>query len=166
MIKITSAWFAITALSFGAVFTGPSYAQATEKAAVKESKTTPSAEAIKAASRILEATRQLQQIHEEMQNILKFQTAMKEGEDKELLQAFDAAFSKKENIAKLQQIMAEKIASHFSIDDLQQLAVFFESPLGRRFSEKQIIIVAEAADAARAWGRQLGEETAERLKKK
>ena len=166
MIKITSPLFALIGFSLGALLTVPSHAQTPEKVQAGAAKTPPSSEAIKAARRILEATGQLRQTREEMQNILKFQVAVKEGEDKALLQALDSAMSKEENIAKLQQIMAEKFASHLSVDDLNQLAEFFESPLGKRFSEKQSVIVTEAADAARAWGRQLGAEAAERLKKK
>ena len=114
--------------------------------------------------RLLEATGQVQQMREEMQSALKFQIAVKEGADQKVLKEMEAVMSKEENIAKLHLIMAEAIASHFSIEDSNQLADFFESPLGKRFIEKQTLIANKAAEAARTWGRMLGEQATERLK--
>lgn len=106
--------------------------------------------------RLLEATGQVQQTREEMLSALKFQIAVKDGVDQEMLKEMEVVMSKKESIAKLHQIMAEAIATHFSIQDLNQLADFFESPLGKRYIENQTVIATEAAEAARTWCRMLG----------
>lgn len=166
MSKTIPALHAILAISLGVPVTNTSYAQTGGKIQVPETKTSPSAEAIESAMRLLKATGQVQQMREEMHSALKFQTAVKEGADQEMLKEMEAVMSKEENIAKLHQIMAEAIASHFSIEDLNQLADFFESPLGKRYTGNQTVIATEAAEAARTWGRMLGEQATERPKSK
>jgi hypothetical protein len=54
--------------------------------------------------------------------------------------------------------MTEKIAdiwaSHFSLEELDQLRAFYETPLGRKSLHKLPLILAESRDAGSKWGAQ------------
>jgi len=55
---------------------------------------------------------------------------------------------------------------HLSEADLDALIEFYSSPAGRRFVEKQPLILADTMEAGRTWGENLAKDVIEELKKK
>ncbi len=54
-------------------------------------------------------------------------------------------------------------AAHFSQAELEQLVRFYESPLGKRLSEVQPLILQESMQAGQTWGAAIGREVGESL---
>ena len=55
---------------------------------------------------------------------------------------------------------------HFSDDEIKQLIAFYESPIGKKLSATQPLLVQESMTAGQAWGRQIGEKVIQQLKAK
>lgn len=55
---------------------------------------------------------------------------------------------------------------HLAEADVDELIKFFSSPAGKRFVEKQPLILADTMQAGEAWGQNLAKEVLEELKKK
>lgn len=54
---------------------------------------------------------------------------------------------------------------HLSIEDLNGLTAFYESPVGKKFAQKSPLIMQESMQIGQQWGMKLGQEIAEELKK-
>ncbi len=52
---------------------------------------------------------------------------------------------------------------HFSHEEIKQLLVFYESPVGKKVIEVQPAIMQECMMAGQEWGRKIGEEIAQKL---
>jgi hypothetical protein len=57
-------------------------------------------------------------------------------------------------------------SKHLTIDDLNELIRFYESPVGRKYAEKNPLIMQESMQVGQEWGQKIGEEFAKKLKEK
>jgi len=64
----------------------------------------------------------------------------------------------------LQDSLAPLYAARFTVDELQGLIAFFESPLGRRFVTQQPALVEEASAVSQRWARGMTDEFTKAIK--
>lgn len=55
---------------------------------------------------------------------------------------------------------------HISLDDLKAIIAFYQSPAGKRFSQKTPVIMQESMQAGQQWGAKLAEQILDKLKEK
>jgi hypothetical protein len=55
---------------------------------------------------------------------------------------------------------------HISLPDLKAIIAFYQSPAGKRFSEKTPLIMQESMQAGQQWGMKLAEQFDKKLKEK
>jgi len=55
---------------------------------------------------------------------------------------------------------------HFTHDDIRQLIVFYDSPIGKKLTATLPVITEESMTAGEKWGGELAEKVMERLQKK
>ncbi|TDE17554.1 DUF2059 domain-containing protein [Dyadobacter psychrotolerans] len=64
-------------------------------------------------------------------------------------------------------VMLEPVyAKHLTIEDLNQLITFYETPTGRKFAKKTPMIMTESMQVGQQWGTKIGKEFQEKLKVK
>lgn len=57
-------------------------------------------------------------------------------------------------------------SKHLTIDDLNELIKFYESPVGQKYAEKNPLIVQESMQVGQQWGQKIGIEFMNKLKEK
>ena len=57
-------------------------------------------------------------------------------------------------------------AKHLSLDDLNQMIAFYQTPIGKKFAEKTPMITTESMQVGQQWGMKIGREFQEKLKAK
>lgn len=63
--------------------------------------------------------------------------------------------------------MLEPVYSkHMSLEDINQLIAFYETPVGKKFATKTPLIMAESMQVGQQWGMKIAEQFQERLKAK
>jgi len=75
------------------------------------------------------------------------------------------AFRAKVKADDLVEMIVPVYEKHLTPDDLDALIQFFSSPTGRRYIEKQSLILADTMKIGQAWGARLADEIANDLKK-
>lgn len=55
---------------------------------------------------------------------------------------------------------------HFTVDDINQLTAFYQSPIGKKFAEKTPLITQESMAAGQQWGMKIGQKIVEKIKEK
>lgn len=70
------------------------------------------------------------------------------------------------SIRDLIDLLAPIYEKHLTIDDLNQLTAFYQSPVGKKFAQKTPLITQESIQAGQNWGMQLGEKIANKIKEK
>lgn len=66
----------------------------------------------------------------------------------------------------LVEILVPIYQKHISLPDLKAAIVFYQSPAGKRFSEKTPLIMQESMQAGQQWGIRLAEQFDKKLKEK
>jgi hypothetical protein len=66
----------------------------------------------------------------------------------------------------LLEILVPIYQKHISLSDLKAVIVFYQSPAGKRFSEKTPLIMQESMQAGQQWGIRLAEQFDKKLKEK
>lgn len=57
-------------------------------------------------------------------------------------------------------------AKHFSLEELEQLLVFYRSPLGQKVIGEMPAVVSESMTVGQEWGRQIGERAIRKLEER
>lgn len=57
-------------------------------------------------------------------------------------------------------------SKHLTIDDLNELIKFYESPVGQKYAEKNPLIVQESMQVGQAWGEKIATELLNKLNEK
>ncbi|MDE2109877.1 MAG: DUF2059 domain-containing protein [Alphaproteobacteria bacterium] len=84
------------------------------------------------------------------------------------LAAFDAAFKEEmgKSVDDLLKMQAAVYAEHFSAQDLNALAAFYRSDVGKRFVDEQPAIIKEVTPLAARWGQEAGQRAAQKAMEK
>jgi uncharacterized protein len=61
------------------------------------------------------------------------------------------------------ELVAHVYAEHFTVDELDQLVEFYESPIGRKLVGEQTEVMKESMAIGRRWGTAVGEEVMQEL---
>ncbi len=70
------------------------------------------------------------------------------------------------SVPALIELLVPIYAVHLTREEAEQLAEFYQSPLGRRLAEVQPLILQESMQAGQQWGAQIGAEVAQELARK
>ena len=73
-------------------------------------------------------------------------------------------YAKEMNSDSMIELVIPIYAKHFSHDEIKQLIAFYQSPIGKRLIEEQPAIAQEAMQVGQAWGQQIGQRIAQKLK--
>lgn len=72
----------------------------------------------------------------------------------------------KTSINDLVEMLIPVYKKHLTIEDLNGLINFYESPAGRKYAEENPAIVQESMAVGQEWGKKIGADLAEKLKEK
>ena len=75
-----------------------------------------------------------------------------------LINIFLQKFQSRLDLQQMLDLIVPVYDKYFSAEEIKELVKYYESPLGRKASSVVPKIVAEAGDAGREWGRQLGKQ--------
>ncbi len=78
----------------------------------------------------------------------------------DLPDSFWEEFMREVKPSELVDLTAPIYARHFSLEELEGLAAFYRTPLGKTLVSKLPVIVRESMAAGQEWGRQIGERAA------
>jgi hypothetical protein len=68
------------------------------------------------------------------------------------------------SVAEVQDLLVPVYKKHFTQADIRALIAFYETPIGRKFAEKQAPLYQESTQAGQAWGQSIGQKVADKLK--
>ena len=69
-------------------------------------------------------------------------------------------------IEELLDLLLPVYQKHLSLEDINNMNAFYETPTGRKFAEKTPAITQESMQAGQLWGQKIGEEFAKKLAEK
>lgn len=69
-------------------------------------------------------------------------------------------------IEELLDLLLPVYQKHLSLEDINNMTAFYQTPTGKRFAEKTPAITQESMQAGQVWGRKIGEEFAKKLAEK
>jgi hypothetical protein len=72
----------------------------------------------------------------------------------------------KATVDNLIEMLVPVYLKHLSIEDLQELIVFYESPVGKKYAEKNPLIMQESMQVGQLWGQRIGAEFLKKLQEK
>jgi len=72
----------------------------------------------------------------------------------------------KTTIDDLIDMLVPVYSKYLSIEDLQGLIVFYESPVGKKYAEKNPLIMQESILVGQQWGQKIGAEFLKKLQEK
>lgn len=84
---------------------------------------------------------------------------------KELFDGLKAEMTKPENLEVLMDSIAASMARRFSTEELDGLAAFYRTALGKRVAEEEAGLAIDGMQAGSIWGQKLGERVARNLSK-
>lgn len=67
-------------------------------------------------------------------------------------------------IEELTVMLVPVYKKHLTIEDLQEIIAFYNTPIGRKYAEKTPFITQESMQAGQTWGMEIGTKIAEKLK--
>ncbi|MBS1605077.1 MAG: DUF2059 domain-containing protein [Bacteroidetes bacterium] len=76
------------------------------------------------------------------------------------------AFMKEADMSQLFEKIIPVYEQNFSDDDIKELIVFYQSPVGRKMIDKMPVIMQQSMQIGSDWGKQLSEKVIEKLKQK
>ena len=74
-----------------------------------------------------------------------------------------------EALTSFKELLGEMSAvykKHFTHEDIKQMIVFYESPIGKKFVEKQPLVQSESYVLGSEWGKKLGEKVVCKIQEK
>jgi len=80
-----------------------------------------------------------------------------------LINIFFQKFQSRLDLQQMLDLIVPVYDKYFSAEEIKELVTYYESPLGRKASSTVPKIMAEAGDAGREWGRQLGKQCMEEV---
>ncbi|MEW7279313.1 DUF2059 domain-containing protein [Aquimarina sp. 2201CG1-2-11] len=84
--------------------------------------------------------------------------------DEKIWNELEEEFSKN-SMNELVHMISPVYAKYLSHDELKQLITFYTSPLGQKVSKSTPLITQESMQIGQEWGRKIGQEFTERMKK-
>lgn len=72
----------------------------------------------------------------------------------------------KTSITDLIELLVPVYQKHLSLDEINQITAFYESPIGKKFAEKTPLITKESMAVGQQWGMKIGQKIAEKIKGK
>lgn len=69
-------------------------------------------------------------------------------------------------IEELLDLLLPVYQKNLSLEDIDNMTAFYQTPTGKRFAEKTPAITQESMQAGQVWGRKIGEEFAKKLAEK
>lgn len=66
----------------------------------------------------------------------------------------------------LESQIGEVYKKHFTSAEIKQLIAFYESPIGKKYVEKQPLVLTDSYQLGSEWGRKLGEKVVAKIKEK
>ena len=73
---------------------------------------------------------------------------------------------KKTSMTDLVDLLIPVYQKHLTLDDINQLISFYQSPVGKKFAEKTPFITQESMAAGQQWGMKIGQKIVEKIKEK
>jgi len=73
---------------------------------------------------------------------------------------------KKSSITELIDLLLPVYQKHLSLNDLQQIIIFYETPAGKKFAEKTPFILSDSMEAGKEWGMKIGQRVIDKIKEK
>jgi len=98
----------------------------------------------------------------QMMSIFKQQSSQV---DEALWLELEAEFLKS-SLLDLTEMLVPVYQKYMTIEDLQAMTAFYESPVGVKYAKSTPFIMQESMQVGQAWGMQLGQKVADRLKEK
>ncbi|MCB0631532.1 MAG: DUF2059 domain-containing protein [Saprospiraceae bacterium] len=83
----------------------------------------------------------------------------------ELWEKMEGEF-KNTSMEELVQMLAPVYYEHLSLEDLEAIVQFYESPAGKKLAEKTPLITQQSMQVGQEWGRKIGEKVAAELQEK
>jgi len=72
----------------------------------------------------------------------------------------------KTSMTDLVELLVPIYQKHLTLEDINQLIVFYQSPVGKKFAEKTPLITQESMAAGQQWGMKIGQKIVEKIKEK
>jgi hypothetical protein len=82
----------------------------------------------------------------------------------EVSEKFWDDFMKEVNADDLENLIVPIYDKHFTEPEIDELTKFYRTPIGKKMIEMTPVISDESMQVGRAWGKELGEKVAKRLK--
>lgn len=144
----------------------PSRAMAEEPAAVTEHQNPPSQERIDAAMRLLEIKGAREGAIKGCLAGLEQQRSINPALTESLYLALKEEMTSDENIDAFVLMLATNFAVRFATGELNELAAFYGTPLGKRLAAEETDLALEVMESGRKWGAKLGEKVDKAMLKK
>jgi uncharacterized protein len=75
----------------------------------------------------------------------------------QLPEAFWTSFTQDVNPEEMVDLVVPIYAAHFTSEEIEQLVVFYKSPIGRRVTAELPVVMQESMAAGQQWGARLGQ---------
>jgi len=98
----------------------------------------------------------------QMMSIFKQQSS---GVDDALWTELEQEFLKS-SLYDLTEMLIPVYQKYMTLEDLQAMIAFYQSPVGEKYAKSTPFIMQESMQVGQAWGAQLGQKVADRLKEK
>jgi len=70
------------------------------------------------------------------------------------------------SVTELTDMLVPVYQRHLTIQDVNDLTSFYNTPLGKKFAEKSPLIMQESMQIGQQWGQKIGQQVADKLKDK
>lgn len=72
----------------------------------------------------------------------------------------------KTSIKDLIELLVPIYQKHLTLEDINELTAFYQSPVGKKFAEKTPLITQESIAAGQQWGMKIGQKIIDKIKEK
>lgn len=70
------------------------------------------------------------------------------------------------SLLELTKMLVPVYSKHLSLEDLKELIIFYESPVGKKYAKSTPLIMKESMEVGQEWGRKIGEKFAKKMEEK
>jgi hypothetical protein len=70
------------------------------------------------------------------------------------------------SVTELTDMLVPVYQKHLTIQDINALTSFYNTPIGKKFAEKSPLIMQESMQVGQQWGQKIGQQVADKLKDK